>query len=82
MIYDAEIFTPCIVMFPCMFQVPKIDIPRAVLFGVLGAGCYVGNVLAKENTLETLLAEADELYDAMKYEEIYVLLSAHLVRFS
>ncbi|XP_042877207.1 regulator of microtubule dynamics protein 1-like [Penaeus japonicus] len=59
-------------------KVPKIDIPRAVLFGVLGAGCYVGNVLAKENTLETLLAEADELYDAMKYEEIYVLLSAHL----
>ncbi|XP_063610307.1 regulator of microtubule dynamics protein 1-like [Penaeus indicus] len=58
-------------------KVAKTSIPNAVVFGVLGSGFYVGSVFAKENTLETLLAEADELYDAMKYEDIYVLLSAH-----
>lgn len=52
------------------------------MFGVLGSGFYVGSVLANENTLETLLAEADELYEAMKYEDIYALLSAHKVWFS
>lgn len=58
-------------------KVAKTSIPNALMFGVLGGGFYAGSVLAKENTLETLLAEADELYDAMKYEDIYDLLSAH-----
>lgn len=58
-------------------KVAKTSIPSAVMFGVLGSGFYVGSVLANENTLETLLAEADELYEAMKYEDIYALLSAH-----
>ncbi|CAL4217092.1 unnamed protein product [Meganyctiphanes norvegica] len=56
---------------------PLLTTMGAILAGsVFGYGC---SIMANSETLETILVEADRLYDLMDYEELYKLLHGHRV---